>query len=80
MIPEKPLLSSKQNQVQARVDLTGKAHFDKATGTIIETPHVHEQQIHTSPGGQTNLGAITTRPATSADIQKARQIINKDQQ
>ena len=61
-----------------RIDLTGKAHFDKPTGTSIETPHVHEQQIHTSPSGQTNLGSKTTRPATGADVQRARDILTKD--
>lgn len=26
-----------------RVDLTGKSHFNKATGEQIDTPHVHEK-------------------------------------
>jgi hypothetical protein len=58
-------------------DLTGKANVDKPSGTTIETPHVHEHQIHTSPDGKTNLGTKTTRPATSADVQKAREILTK---
>lgn len=28
-----------------RVDVQGKAHFDKKTQTVVETPHVHENKI-----------------------------------
>ena len=58
-----------------RIDLTGKAHFDKASGESIPTPHVHERQIHNSPTGQTNVGAKTTRPATATDIRNAAKTI-----
>jgi RHS repeat-associated protein len=53
------------------LDLTGKAHFDKATGGSIPTPHVHENPISIGPNGQTNLGSGTTRAATHADIDAA---------
>ena len=63
-----------------RIDLTGKAHFDKASGESIPTPHVHEQQINVGPNGKSNLGAKTTRPATAGDVKKAAQTIKKDNQ
>lgn len=59
------------------IDLQGKAHFDKATGKKIDTPHVHESRINRGPDGKTNISDKTTRPATKDDIRTARKICEK---
>jgi hypothetical protein len=41
-------------QLKKRVDVTGSAHYDKQTGKLIETPHVHEGD--------------STRPAEPSDL------------
>jgi hypothetical protein len=48
-----------KNSVQYRtpnavehIDLKGKAHFDKASGGRIPTPHVQERRLHQGPGGR----------------------------
>lgn len=62
---------------QVDVDLAGKGHFDKASGKVIETPHVHEAEIHTGPDGKANKSNATVRPATTKDIRMARKIAEK---
>ncbi len=57
---------------QSDIDLRGKAHFDKPSGTTVDTPHVHEAKINTGPKGETNLSNKTTREATTQDIRIAR--------
>lgn len=59
------------------IDLQGKPHFDKATGTRISTPHVQERTIHRSPNGRTNVGRQTTRPATKQDVRTARKLVKR---
>ena len=56
------------------IDLQGKGYFDKKAGEVIDTPHVHEQQLHTSPDGKSSLGSKTTRPADKNDIRTARKL------
>ncbi|MBK8241078.1 MAG: hypothetical protein IPK74_36650 [Deltaproteobacteria bacterium] len=70
-------VSGRSGSSRVDIDLQGKAHFDKATGKLIDTPHVHEARIHTGPGGQTNLGTKTTRSATQNDIRIARELAKR---
>jgi RHS repeat-associated protein len=58
-----------------RVDLKGKAHFDKPTNTTIPTPHVQTAKVNRSPSGQINTSGKRTRPATKADVRTARRIV-----
>jgi hypothetical protein len=60
------------------IDLRGKAHFDKASGQRISTPHVQERPLHRGPNGRTNVGGQTTRSATKQDIRTARKIIERE--
>ena len=60
------------------IDLSGKGHFDKATGQVIETPHVHEAKIHVGPSGKTNLSGKTTRPAEMSDVRTARNLLKRE--
>ncbi|MCI0651704.1 MAG: HINT domain-containing protein [Planctomycetes bacterium] len=61
---------------QVDIDLQGKGHFDKATGKVIETPHVHESEISVGPNGEKNIDSKskTTRPATKQDIRTAERL------
>jgi hypothetical protein len=61
--------------VSGHIDLTGKAHFDKATGTTIPTPHVQERPKSVGPNGKVNVGEQTTRAATKQDIRTARKLL-----
>jgi len=70
-------VSARTASGQIDIDLAGKAHYDKRSGEIIETPHVHEAVVHTSPAGQTSLGPKTTRAATMEDIRLARRVIER---
>ena len=63
---------------QIDIDLAGKRHYDKPSGTWIETPHVHESQINVGPAGQISTSGKTTRPATKADIRTARKILERE--
>ena len=74
-----------QNRVSAQtpnkridIDLTGKGHFDKATGEKIDTPHVHEAKLNKSPDGKVNTSGESVRPATKEDIRTARKLIDED--
>ncbi|QIS12383.1 polymorphic toxin type 24 domain-containing protein [Nocardia arthritidis] len=54
-----------------RVDLTGKAHYDKNTGQEIPTPHVVEVQKNQNPKTGEYFGQTkpdTVRPATPEEI------------
>lgn len=62
---------------KGHIDLRGKAHFDKATGQEIPTPHVQTRPKHVGPQGQVNLGPQTTRPATKADIRTAEKLVER---
>ncbi len=64
---------------KGHIDLAGRSHFDKATGTVIPTPHVQAQDISLGPQGQFNLGSETTRAATKQDIRVAREIERRRQ-
>jgi len=61
------------------VDLRGKGHFDKSTGRVIETPHVHEAKVTKGPNGLENIDKKTkfTRPATPQDIRSVRRILER---
>ena len=69
-------VSVRTANTQIDIDLQGKGHFDKPSGTMIETPHVHVSEIHVGAGG-TSLSNKTTRPATMADIRMARAIMER---
>ena len=64
---------------KGHIDLKGKAHFDKATGQEIPTPHVQTRPKHVGPQGQVNLGPQTTEPATKADIRTAEKLVERRQ-
>ena len=61
-----------------RVDLQGAAHYDKAAGKDVSTPHVHENASNTNPAtGQTyNYQKSVPRPATNADVNAAAKAAN----
>ena len=61
----------------SRVDLTGKAHYDKKTGQNVATPHVQEAQKHVGPQGQVNTSPPTVREATKADIRAAKRLADR---
>jgi len=50
------------------VDLQGKAHFEKALGRLVDTPHTKFETRHTGPNGQVSYSSGPVRPATSADL------------
>jgi hypothetical protein len=58
------------------VDLDGKPHFDKSTGTTIDTPHVHEYERHANPNDPTRVKykKRLTRPATESDLRIVRRL------
>jgi hypothetical protein len=60
-----------------QIDLAGKAHFDKALGVDIPSPHVKFQELNFGPNGKSNLSPGTTQPATMTDIRTARKIIER---
>ena len=60
-----------------RIDLTGKAHYDKKTGQSVATPHVQEAQKHVGPQGRVNTSTPTVREATKADIRTAKKLIDR---
>jgi len=62
------------SDVKGRIDLAGKAHFDKATQQYIPTPHVQTKAKHISPNGIPYLGTEITKPATKADIRLAKKL------
>ena len=53
------------------IDLQGKAHFDKATGRAVPTPHVQEMPYDAR--GPNKKGE-TIREATKADVRAARKL------
>ncbi|MEA3051469.1 MAG: hypothetical protein QOG72_372, partial [Sphingomonadales bacterium] len=60
------------------IDLAGKAHYDKASGRSIPTPHVKFQQLNTnSANGRSNLSPGTTRAGNMADIRTARAVMKR---
>ena len=59
---------------QVDIDLAGKGHFDKATGKMIETPHVHTSNLNVGPNGKTSASNTTVRPATMSDVRTAKKI------
>jgi RHS repeat-associated protein len=59
---------------KGRIDLAGKGHFDKATGQVVDTPHVQEGTKNVGPNGQVNIGDKTVRPATKQDIRTAEKL------
>ncbi|HQZ15390.1 MAG TPA: RHS repeat-associated core domain-containing protein [Vicinamibacteria bacterium] len=67
-------VSFETSSVRGHIDLQGKAHFDKATGQRIPTPHVQTRTKHIGPNGEVNLGPQTTRPATNADVRTAEKL------
>lgn len=60
--------------VKGNIDLEGRAHFDKATQSLIPTPHVQEKAKSVGPDGQINIGSATARPATKRDIRVAERL------
>ena len=62
---------------KVRIDLTGKSHFDKATGTKIATPHVQTSRLNRGPNGRVNTSGATTRAATKQDIRTARRLLGQ---
>jgi RHS repeat-associated protein len=71
-----------RNRVSARtaggkqidIDLAGKGHFDKATGKVVETPHVHTSDLNVGRNGKVSASNTTVRPATMNDIRTARKL------
>jgi RHS repeat-associated protein len=59
---------------KGRIDLAGKGHFDKATGQVVDTPHVQEGTKSVGPNGEVNIGNKTVRPATKQDIRTAEKL------
>jgi RHS repeat-associated protein len=57
----------------SQVDLAGKAHFEKSTGTSVPTPHIKDPVTNTNPTtGQTfQNGYSATRGATIGDVNAA---------
>jgi len=55
-----------------RVDLQGEAHYSKAAGKDINTPHVHESGVNYDPQGASHpYQSSVPRPATNADVNAA---------
>jgi RHS repeat-associated protein len=55
-----------------RVDLQGDAHYSKAAGKDINTPHVHENGVNVDPQGNAHpYQSRVPRPATNADVNAA---------
>ena len=75
-----------RNRVSARtaggkqidIDLAGRGHFDKATGTMIETPHVQTSNLNVGPNGRVSASNTTHRSATMDDIRTARKISERE--
>lgn len=64
---------------QIDIDLAGKAHFDKATGKSIPTPHVKiSPRNFKAPSQPTyNTGKAAYRPATQQDLRLVRNYLEK---
>ncbi len=63
---------------QVDIDLVGKGHFDKATGKVVETPHVHTSDLHVGPNGKVSASNTTTREATMTDVRTARKLAERE--
>ena len=63
--------------VKGHIDLRGQAHFDKATRWRIPTPDVQISPKIAGLSGAPGLGRQTTRPATKADIRRARALAKR---
>ncbi|MBB5629253.1 polymorphic toxin-type HINT domain-containing protein [Sphaerisporangium krabiense] len=63
--------------VRYAVDLRGRSHFDKKTGTYIDTPHVKIYRYHRGPNGRGGWQAEDTRAATWADLRMVRKYFEK---
>jgi hypothetical protein len=63
------------------VDLVGKAHFDKASGKLVPTPHTQTARLNRGPNGQVNVSTkardTSIHPATVQDIRMARRIAER---
>lgn len=57
------------------IDLEGKAHFEKALQTAIDTPHVRFDTRHIGPNGQVSYTAGPVRPATHDDLRIVERIL-----
>lgn len=64
---------------QVRVDLIGKAHFDKAVHSLIPAPHVHIFSRHLNPKNPAliNFRLEQTRPATFMDLRNVSNVIQR---
>lgn len=64
---------------QGHIYLRGRAHYDKSTGTLIETPRVQIDDKHIAPDGKIYYNKKTEiiKPATKQDIRNAKNIIKK---
>jgi RHS repeat-associated protein len=63
---------------QVDIDLAGKGHFDKATGKVVETPHVHTSELHVGPNGKVSANNTIVREATMTDVRTARKLAERE--
>ena len=58
------------------IDINGRAHFDKATNTKVDVPHVQESPVNIAPDGRRFLikKQEVVTPATKQDIRVARKL------
>gem|GEM_PF-5353184 len=84
-------VSIKTPNKEVRIDLKdnrGEGHFDKATQTQIETPHVHETKFRIENGkvkinektGSPQPAGKSVRPATKEDVRTAKKILEQRKQ
>jgi hypothetical protein len=64
---------------KVEVDLAGKAHFDKATGKSIPTPHTKVSPLNPKAPNQPsyNSGKATTEATTQQEIRTVRKYLEK---
>lgn len=55
-----------------RIDLAGRAHYDKALNKLIATPHMHLRLKSFGSNGRVNMREKITTPASKPDIRIAR--------
>ncbi|WP_370459342.1 RHS repeat-associated core domain-containing protein [Cupriavidus sp. SW-Y-13] len=66
-------------KTQGHIDLQGSSHYDKATNTVIPTPHVQTRDTNVGPNGQITTSKKTevTRHASKRDIRIARELAKR---
>ena len=69
-----PSVSFRTPNEAGHIDLDGKAHFDKKSQKLLDTPHVQVRELKVEKNGEQNFPRKSeiTKPATKQDIRIAK--------